>query len=130
MESSSTDYDEWAYEGGRTRFSLVAADGARSPLSVAYRIVVQIFHMNVRVELDALASIWVAPQELQSCPMKRKEPFRGRGFFYCSKSPQEGCIWRGKPDDGVAAGETLPRQTVSEYHKENHHQISIKENIS
>jgi len=41
--SSSTDYDEWAYEGGRTRFSLVAADGARSPLSVAYRIVVQIF---------------------------------------------------------------------------------------
>ena len=63
MESSSTDYDEWAYEGGRTRFSLVAADGARSALSVAYRIVVQIFHMNVRVELDALASIWVAPQD-------------------------------------------------------------------
>ena len=63
VESSSTDYDEWAYEGGRTRFSLGAADGARSPLSVAYRIVVQIFHMNVRVELDALASIWVAPQD-------------------------------------------------------------------
>ena len=63
VESSSTDYDEWAYEGGRTRFSLVAADGARSPLSVAYRIVVQSFHMNVRVELDALASIWVAPQD-------------------------------------------------------------------
>ena len=55
--------DEWAYEGGRTRFSLVAADGTRSPLSVAYRIVVQIFHINVRVELDAFASIWVAPQD-------------------------------------------------------------------